>query len=335
MQTIHQNSKRPILIVDGFNLFIRHFVVNESVDTTGELIGGVVGFLKSMRWICSQLSPSQVFIVWEQGGGSARRRHIFPEYKANRAKQKDFSNLYKANGKINALSDQKNKAKQLQILTKALGYLPVCQLYVPDVECDDVIAWLVKNKFVTSHADKVIVSSDKDFFQLLENPKVKIYNLDKKIILDGSYVKENFEISARNFVLARTVVGDPSDNVDGIDGIGLKTVANRFPELLNDAVDYDIDWLYQRAKEIKEGSKKPIKAIESLLENREKVERNWHLMFLSNGSLSANQIAKLNGRIDEFKPVLNKIEYLKVLTSSDIAVTIDMDKISNELYYLV
>lgn len=326
---------RPIMIVDGFNLFIRHFLVNESVDAAGEAVGGVIGFLKTLRWLCYQQVPAEVFIVWEQGGGSPRRRHIFPEYKANRAKQKDFNDLYKADGRLNPAANQENKAKQLAILTKALGFLPMCQLYVKDVECDDVIAWLVKNKFVARDNEKMVVSSDKDFFQLLEDDKVKIYDLTRKIILDQKYVKDTFGISPRNITLARTIAGDQSDNIDGVSGVGLKTVANRFPELISDTEDFDIDWLMARCKTLMEENKKVPKAIENISQNRELIKRNWDLMFLSNGSLAASQIAKLNGRIDDFKPVLNKIEYLKTLTAADIPVTIDLDKLSSEVHFLI
>src|SRR5574337_465032 len=79
-------EKRPIVIIDGFNVFVRHFVVNESVTTTGEPCGGVVGFLKFLYWVTNNIVPSKLYVVWEQGGGSPRRKKIYPEYKANRAK---------------------------------------------------------------------------------------------------------------------------------------------------------------------------------------------------------------------------------------------------------
>ncbi len=64
---------RPILLIDGLNLFMRHFVVNPTIDESGNHIGGVVGFLKSLGYLVTRVNPSRVVIAWE-GGGSSRRR---------------------------------------------------------------------------------------------------------------------------------------------------------------------------------------------------------------------------------------------------------------------
>ena len=79
---VHQGDS-PVLIFDAMNLFLRTYSANPTISHYGHHVGGVVGFLKSMRNIIDKFSPSQVFVVWE-GGGSQRRRAIYPEYKHGR-----------------------------------------------------------------------------------------------------------------------------------------------------------------------------------------------------------------------------------------------------------
>ena len=80
--------KKSYVFIDGFNVFLRHFVVNETVNAGGDLVGGVVGFIKNLGNVISLLRPERVFVIWEQGGPSPRRKHIYSEYKANRATNK-------------------------------------------------------------------------------------------------------------------------------------------------------------------------------------------------------------------------------------------------------
>lgn len=75
---------RKILIIDGLNNFIRNFVINPSTNQNGEPIGGVVGFMKTMKNIILETTPDLVVVAWDGEGGSRRRRGIFAEYKAGR-----------------------------------------------------------------------------------------------------------------------------------------------------------------------------------------------------------------------------------------------------------
>ena len=78
----HLNDR--VLIVDGLNTFIRSFAVNPAINDDGLHIGGLVGFLKSIRYSSDVLKPSRVIIVFDGKGGSKKRRKILPEYKGNR-----------------------------------------------------------------------------------------------------------------------------------------------------------------------------------------------------------------------------------------------------------
>ena len=128
-------SNKPVLIIDGLNFFTRHFVVNPTMSQNGEHLGGFVGFLKGIRLLSERCSPEQIVVVWE-GGGSARRRAIFSEYKQGRRPQK-------LNRYYDDIPDTiSNRNKQVALLVEALKYVPIRQIYVTDCEADDAIAYL-------------------------------------------------------------------------------------------------------------------------------------------------------------------------------------------------
>lgn len=317
--------EKPIVVIDGLNFFLRHFLVNQSVSSTGELVGGVVGFIKGLGSLITTLHPDQVIVVWEQGGASPRRKHIFSEYKANRATNKALQTIYRSDGKYMPSSDGHNKVYQLQLLAKALGNMPICQIYIPDTECDDIVAYIVKRKLQTSSQTKIVVSSDKDFYQLLEDKSIRIFDPARKILIDEAYILEKFNISPRNITLARAIAGDPSDNLDGVSGIGLKTIAGRFPEVARNDIDLDLSWLKQASIKALNESKKPAKCFSSILSEINVVERNWKLMYLDTSCLAASQISKIDFKLENFKPICNRLDFIKTFMAADIPLTNDVD----------
>jgi 5'-3' exonuclease len=310
-------------------------MVNQAGNSDGVLVGGVLGFLRTLKYLVTSIRPTKVFVVWEQGGGCPRRKHLYPQYKENRLKQKDFKELYDENGKIHPAADKENKVFQIEILTSILSCLPVCQLYTPNTECDDIIAWLCKGYFKASPEKKVIISSDKDFFQLLEDKNVEIFDIGKKHYVNEAYVKETFKISPKNITLARCIAGDESDNISGISGIGLKTISKRFDLFLSSDIDIDTDMLLKLAKEFRNASKKPPKCYQDIIDGEETIRRNWQLMFLDIGNLSSGQIEKLTYRIEEFKPNIKKMDYYKIIAKANMQITKDLDEIIYELKYLL
>lgn len=335
-----QNS---ILVVDGLNVFMRHFAVSEAVNAGGQLVGGATGFIKAIGAATELLKPEKLFVVWEQGGPSQRRKHIFPGYKANRSTNKKINEMYRKDGKYKASSDEGNKIFQLSLCAKALSHTPVCQVYVPDTEADDVIAYIVKQKYRSEMLEgkrrtKFVMSSDKDFYQLLEDDTVRIYDPARKIIIDAGWVLENFAAHPRNITLARAVVGDPSDNLDGVDGIGFKTITSRFQDLKRDDVDLDTSWLFEATERAARGlSGRVPKCYESIKSSADIIERNWKLMYLDASSLAANQIAKINYKIDEHdnNKACNRLDYIKVFAAADIPVDAGIDRSFTQLKRLM
>lgn len=317
-----------VLVIDCMNEYLRHFMINESTNGEGNAIGGILGFVKSLSAIVDLLKPSRVILVWEQGGPSQRRKSIYKDYKANRGK-------ITAGKEGDPRSDKRNNVWQLLVLSNVLKTLPICTVYLPNTECDDIIAYLIKFKLKDDYATKYVVSCDKDFYQLLEDNTVKIYNPRERKIYSSKDVLTEYGISARNFVLARTLIGDESDNIPGVGGIGFKTAVKLFPELSNELTDYDGTWIIEAAQTLLNNSKKPSKALENILANSEVIKRNWRLMFLGLGVLSPDQIEKINYKIDEFKPTADYMEYYKVLLKENISVDTSMDRATRNLKYLL
>lgn len=325
----NHKTERPILIIDGMNIFIRMFVVNETTTTSGDPVGGVVGFLKYVRFLTNNFVPKKVVVVWEQGGASPRRKKIYEGYKANRSKDKETFKDVNKDGSKRAwlLSDEPNRIRQLHLLTQILKNTPVNQIYVGECECDDIIAYLLRNKFVNENAKKILVSSDKDFYQLLENPSIEIYDPAKKDLVSAKKILETYNISPRNFCLARTLVGDTSDNIPGIDGIGLKTAAKRFPILADTEADLNPDSILEYCnKQLNENSK--IKAYSEVAKSKDIIQRNWDLMYLDSSNLSASQIEKIDFTIDNFKPNMNKLGMIRTMMDAGVVTDIDFDRLS-------
>ncbi len=152
---------KPELLVDGLNVFMRHFAANPSRSLNGNLCGGVLGFLKNIQHLVDKFSPSKITVVWE-GGGSSRRRSIDKNYKNGRRPVK--LNRYYSQEEIPDTSE--NRDNQLKILIELLGMIPVTQIYLSDVEADDVIGYI--SRYRNDHRHKIIVSSDKDYYQLID-----------------------------------------------------------------------------------------------------------------------------------------------------------------------
>lgn len=328
--------RRAIWVLDGMNLFTRYFMANETISTKSEPIGGVVGFLKFVNSINQNFSPGKIYITWESGGASPRRKAIYSDYKANRGKMKEkkLEKIARGLGTMKEMAsiDDENRVKQLGILYSLLNTLPVCQIFVADTEGDDLVSYLVKDRFagdpLTKDAQKVIVSNDKDFYQLLDDPLVSIYDPAKKVFFTADDVHKTYGISARNFCLAKALVGDNSDNVPGVSGLGFKTAQKRFSELLG-ASDKDAtidDIIIECHARLADKKTAKVKVFKDIVDSEEIIKRNWKLMYLNTSALSANQVEKVNYAVDSHSNKLNKLGFIKTLISNGIQLDIDIER---------
>lgn len=294
----------PIVVVDGSNCFIRAYEACPDMSPNGYQIGGTLGFLRSIRRICTEIQPSELYLVWESGG-SPRRRALFKEYKENRKP-----------GKLNRFygddipDTDDNRQHQLVTLVSLLKNLPIKQLYVPDCEGDDVMAYVCRGPF--RKRDKIIASSDKDMYQLIDE-STQIYSFHKKRRIISEDIVEEFRISPKNFALAKAVCGDPSDNIPGVEGMGFKTLAKRFPIL-----GTDNDVLMQDLFDYASSHVKESVIYKRVLENKDLILRNWRLIYLDTSSLSPDQANRIETQLSTPPPSGNKFGLLKGLVAEGI-----------------
>ena len=294
------------LIVDGLNLFMRHYVAHPSMNNNGDQVGGVIGFLYTIVNFVEKYKPDRIYVVWESGG-SPRRRSIQKDYKMKRRPQKLNRNYEDLPDTVD------NRNYQIGTLTKVMSYMPICQIYVPDCEADDVIGYLCKNRLRNDR--KVIISSDKDYYQLIDKNTI-IYSPTWKKLVTSKEVIQKYSIDPTNFSLAKCAVGDISDNIRGIKGAGFKTLAKRYPMLLErkDVTIQDIK--VHSGKMMSEGSK--VKIYKSIFENIDILKKNWKLVYLDTANIAGHQAQKILETIDTFKPVYNKIKSIRFFIQEGI-----------------
>lgn len=299
------STHQPTLIIDGANLFIRSWAAFPTMSSHGYQMGGCIGFLKTLRKLVREYQPEKIYIAWE-GGGSARRRKIFPEYKLSRRPEK-LNRFY-----ADDIPDtEENRQHQLVTLIGMLRNIPVYQLYTPDCEGDDIIAYLCRTQ-QAQMTKKIIVSSDKDMYQLLQDDTT-IYSLHKKTLVHEADVLTEFRVRASNFALAKAICGDVGDNVPGIKGFGFKTISKLYPMLgtdnnilLQDVIDYasahiDDSTLHRR-----------------LVEKQDDLRRNWKLVFLDGSMLSGLQTSQIDHILNTYKPKSDRINLIKQLVKEGL-----------------
>ena len=313
-----------IMLVDGMNLFVRNFVSHPATSTGGNYIGGVVGSLGTIQSAIDKFVPERVYVVWE-GGGSPRRRALYPDYKANRRPQK-LNRFYESSEIPNTTQ---NRDYQVKLLVEILKCTPVCQIYVSDIEADDVIGYLVNNTM--REDDITILSSDRDYYQLLARENVRIYTLGTRKLIDRKVVIDEYGSLPENFALMKSLCGDDSDNIDGVPGLGFKTAAKRIPLLLEkkdllleDVISFAQSKLTDRNR---------IKAYEAIVENEEIIRRNWKLVHLDVSNISGTQVQKINGIIENYKPSRNKMQCIRILMREGIQ-TYDIDRFFSSLNHV-
>lgn len=293
--------KRPILLVDAQNVFIRAFSASPAMSAHGEHAGGILGFLGMLRLLIEELRPREVVVVWE-GGGSTRRRQLYPDYKMKRRPQR-HNRFYGDD----IPDTPENRDDQIKGTVTCLKHVPVCQVYVPDCEADDVIAYYCRTRYRDENV--VIVSSDRDFYQLLDE-KTRIFRPGKKVYVTKDDVVREFAISPRNFSLAKAICGDAADNIPGVKGVGFKTVAKRFPSFGNDE-ELDVDTLLTEARERAKGSR--VKAFGQIVDAEDTIKRNMRLIELDGSMLNPEQRRKADYVVDTFEPSNDKMGLIREL----------------------
>lgn len=240
---------QPTFIIDGYGFVFRAFHVQPPLSSpTGIPVGALYGFTSMLLKILSDFKPSAAVMVFD-GSGKNHRHELYPEYKANRPE---------------APEELKIQFPLVRFAAQALNFTIIEQ---PNVEADDVIASIV-TKLAAQGKKSVVVSSDKDLMQLI-GEHTSMYDPMKNKYIREAEVFEKFGVTPSKVRDALALMGDSSDNIPGIQGIGPKTAA----ELLSTFGSFHE--VLDRAGEIKQEKRR-----QSIQDGREKALLSWELVGL-------------------------------------------------------
>ena len=271
-----------VLIVDGLNLYLRAFAVNGALNDNGVPVGGLTGFLRSLAYAIREVNPTRVIIVYDGQGGSQPRRKILPDYKANR---KPGKRITRWDAFKNASEEKESMKIQFSRLLEYLDFLPINVISIDKIEADDTIAYITHTLL---DKDVTIMSSDQDFLQLV-NERITVWSPTKKKFYTPRMVMGDYRVPAHNFLMYKVLMGDKSDNIEGVKGLGPKKLPKIIPDLLTHNT-LDLDFILEHAGKGEEPMHKKIS------ESEIQLRLNEELMDLKNPPISGElklQITRL------------------------------------------
>ena len=222
-----------MVLIDGNNLLFRMFfgMPNKIYDAKGHLIHGTIGFVGTLLKIIKEHESDYLVVVFDSEIPSEKFKDI--NYKKNRIINYE------------SVLDEENPYTQLPDIKRCLDYMGITFIEKEKCEADDIIATICKLYRDVMH-EIIIISTDKDYFQLIDKKINVLCPRGKNSILYNEVmIKEKFGILPKQYILYSALIGDKSDNIPGIYGIGKVTASN----LVN---EYDcIDNIFYNLKSLK------------------------------------------------------------------------------------
>ena len=309
-QTPPRELNDHILIIDAMNMLIRSFSLLKAMNPSGTHIGGLVGFLRSLGYVTRIFDPTRVVIVWDGKGGSGNRQNIDPNYKAQRATARiTHWGLYDTREQ-----EQEALIGQLFRTKDYLECLPLQQIVMEKLEADDIIAYLAKQ--ASGNGKKVtIVSSDKDFFQLIDR-NIEVYAPVKKKTFTDKNILEEIKVLPQNYNIVKALLGDNSDNLPGVKGLGIKTIMSEWKSFSYDPLASLKDIWDHCETQMEED--KPKKIFAKIIHNWDRVMKNYELMNLHESVLDVSEKNTILDIIKSPIPDLQTGAFLRLLEQDKI-----------------
>ena len=228
-----------LFLVDGYGLIFRSYyahIKSPLRNSKGDNTSAIYGFFQSIQKIFNDYEPSDIVIALDSSDTKLARKKLYPAYKANRQKTPD---------------DLKT---QIGIIIDIIKAMEIPHLSVVEHEADDIIATLAK-KNSNNNLFSTIISSDKDLFQLLGN-YVSILRPTSKsndwIPITPTWINENYHIEYSQIHDYLAIIGDSSDNIPGVAGLGPKTAVSLLQNYKN------LDEIFDNIANLKESWRKKL-----------------------------------------------------------------------------
>ena len=280
-----------IYLVDGSGFIFRayHALPPLTRKSDGLPTGAVSGFCNMLWKLLEDTKagekPTHLAVIFDAGRRSFRNE-LFVDYKANRSEPPD---------------DLKPQFPLTRDAVRAFG---VACIEKRGFEADDLIATYARLGREAG-AKVTIVSSDKDLMQLVDDHLVEMYDTMKSKRIGPAEVMERFGVPPAKVVEVQSLIGDSTDNVPGVPGIGVKTAAKLISEY------GDLDTLLARAEEVKQP-----KCRDALIENAEKARLSRRLVKLDDNVPLDTEIAAFAVQDPDpsaLLPFLKSLEFASLL----------------------
>ena len=288
------NRHDRVLILDGLNLFFRNFAMMNMVNPDGIHVGGLGGFFRSLGAMIRQTNPTSVYVIFDGAGSTTNRKNLLSEYKGTRNLQRITN--WEAFDSLEEEHD--SKIDQIVRIIQYLKLLPIKTTILDKVEADDIIAVLSKKLVEKYDSTCFIVSSDKDFLQLVTD-KIILYRPMEKEYYTPKVVKEKLGLLPENFILYKTLLGDSSDNIQGIKGLGVKGIFKKFPELKTQKLSLD------NIFDISARKFKDHVVYSRIVQDQSRIETNYKVMDLSIPMIDDKGKEHINKLIKDELPEFN------------------------------
>ncbi|WP_392564969.1 DNA polymerase I [Orbus wheelerorum] len=246
------SSQNPIILIDGSSYLYRAFFATPPLtNPKGEPSGAIYGVTNMIRSLINQYNPTHIAVVFDAKGGSFRKE-IYSEYKATREAMPE---------------DLRVQIEPIHAILKAMGLPLLC---IEGVEADDVIGTLAKQ--AEAEGLEVLISTgDKDMAQLVSD-KITLINTMNNVILDPKGVEQKFGVPPTKIIDFLALMGDSSDNIPGVPGVGEKTATSLLTEFSG------INDIYQNIDNVDKLSIRGAKSVKQKLIDNEKDARLSYLL---------------------------------------------------------
>ena len=295
---------KRVLIIDALNAYLRAYIVDPSLSTNGQPIGGLKGFIKILQKLARETKPDNIIIAWDGPDGSRKRKTMDKNYKAGRKPIR----LNRAIRNLTEDEELQNKVWQQRRIIEYMNEMPIIQVLIAQIEADDIISYVTQMEHYNGW-QKIIVSNDKDFMQLCDDETV-LWRPTVNEMLNANRIVEKIGVHPRNMALARAMAGDASDNLPGIKGAGLKTIQKRLPFLGEDK-DYTIPEVLDYCVKNAEGSR--VKFYDTVIESKKLVEHNYKMMQLYSPQMSVQAKQFTQEAVENFECDFNRTELIRMM----------------------
>jgi hypothetical protein len=295
---------KRVLIIDALNAYLRAYIVDPSLSTNGQPIGGLKGFIKILQKLVRETKPDNIIIAWDGPDGSRKRKTMDKNYKAGRKPIR----LNRAIRNLTEDEELQNKMWQQKRIIEYMNEMPIIQVLIAQIEADDVISYVTQMEHYKGW-QKIIVSNDRDFMQLCDDETV-LWRPTVNEMLNANRIVETIGVHPRNMALARAMAGDASDNLPGIKGAGLKTIQKRLP-FLSENRDCTIPEVLDFCAKSTKGSR--VQFYNNVIENKKLVEHNYKMMQLYAPQMSVQAKQFTQEAVENFECDFNRTELIRMM----------------------